>query len=593
MSNREMNAGWLAIYLTGMLLACFGTSGSADEFFEKEIRPVLVNHCYECHSAESKKLKGGLNLDSREGFLRGGDTGAAVVPGKPEDSLILKALHFRDDLEMPPDGQLDEEIIHHFEKWITNGAHGGSPERRDLTTPEKRVDEKTLWSLQPLRNSFPTLDNQGTGEFLNPIDVFLDAARKELGIPTVDQATPYQIVRRLYLDLIGISPEPADIESFLIAWNQNQDMAIQTTVERLIQDKGFGERWGRHWMDVARYADSNGKSRDVLFPHAWRYRNWIIDAINADLPYDQFIQHQIAGDILARSGSHSSQDAMDQMTVATGFLAIGSKPLSGGNLPLDLVDDQIDAVTRGFLGLTVSCARCHDHKFDPVSTEDYYSLAGIFGNTKTFYGGGVRRPKKLSEMAAQWLVLGHNPNASPDQIKKLESQIDNLNKQKKNKKNRDGAERQLMDEQLAELESKLARLKEDLVFAMAVKETGKPKDMEVRIRGEKNNRGKSTPRGFPASISFDHGITIPEESSGRRQLARWISHPDNPLTYRVAVNRIWSRLTGAGLVRTVDNFGVNGERPTHPELLDWLAGYFKDHGYSRKALISLIATSRA
>lgn len=585
MNNMQKVLSGLYTALAVLLLCNWGSmTGVADEFFEKNIRPIFVEHCYECHSGNAKKLKGNLLLDSREGFLKGGESGHAIIPGQIDRSLLLKAVNYQDGLEMPPDYKLDEDTILNIRKWIQDGAKGGDPQKNEVKNPVPSEHQKELWALSPVSKVNPPKLSQKVSNSaapLNPIDAFINDKLQKRNLAYNKQAEPLILLRRLHFDLIGLPPSPLEIKEFISSWQEDKNEAIQSLISKLLGSNDFGERWGRHWLDVSRYADSNGKSRDVLFPHAWRYRNWVIDAMNKDLPFNEFIVHQIAGDLIHLENQQESEDAL----VATGFLAIGSKPLVGGNLQLDLIDDQIDVVTRGFLGLTVSCARCHDHKFDPISIEDYYAIAGIFGSTKTFYGGGPNRPKTLSQKARQWLPLESNRNEIIKRITKLEKDIASAKKKNKKKQPEES------QKTLKLLEAELDAI--DLQLAMAVQDNPKPSNMNVRIRGEKNKKGPIVKRGFLSSVKFDHNLKIQNDVSGRMELAQWIAHPQNPLTFRVQVNRIWMHLMGRGLVDTVDNFGANGSQPSHPELLDWLTHFFIENDFSRKRLINLIVSSEA
>lgn len=354
-------------------------------FFEKKIRPVLVKHCYECHSADSDDVSAGLYVDSREGLLTGGEMGAAVVPGNVNKSLLIQAIEYR-DIEMPPDGKLPDDVIRDFRRWVRMGA----PDPRTGTMPVQAsaADDASpaadLWSLEPVGDPEPpVLDSDWPA---STVDQFVHARHVERGLTPVADAESLVLLRRLCFDLTGLPPNAEQIAAIQADASPE---AFSTLIDELLASPAYGERWGRHWLDVVRYGESAGSSRDVLMPHAWRYRNYVIDAFNSDVPYDRFIAEQIAGDLLP---AESPEDAK-RMLVATGLLAIGSKSLNGGNVPLDLIDDQIDVIGKSMLGLTISCARCHDHKFDPIPTADYYALAGIFKSTETLYGGGIRRPK--------------------------------------------------------------------------------------------------------------------------------------------------------------------------------------------------------
>ncbi|MCA9069972.1 MAG: DUF1549 domain-containing protein, partial [Planctomycetaceae bacterium] len=340
----------------------WGDSSTADvTFFENRIRPVLVKYCYECHAAESKELGGKLRLDTHEGIRRGGESGPAIVSGKPEKSLILQALRY-DNLEMPPDKPLPESIIQDFVKWIERGAV--DPRSEEAKPTKTKPDEKApLWSLVPPTKATSPVVRERTWP-RGPLDQFILARLESEGLKPTRDASPQTLVRRLYFDLIGLPPTFDQVDNFVRAYQSNPEEAIEHLVDRLLAQPQFGERWGRHWLDVARFGESNGNdglSRNPTFPHAWRYRDYVIDAFNRDLPYNQFITEQIAGDLLPSD----SATGQDRQIVATGFLALASKPAKAmnTNFDMDVVADQIDVVGRGIMGLSVGCARCHDHKY--------------------------------------------------------------------------------------------------------------------------------------------------------------------------------------------------------------------------------------
>ncbi len=368
------------------------------ELFEKKIRPALIQYCYECHAADSEDVGGELLLDSRSGLLRGGETGPSIVAGKPRDSLLLRAIEYR-DLEMPPDEKMPDEVIGDFRRWISLGA----PDPRDdvpkahTTEPDAANQTVDLWSLQPVTKAEPPAVER-TDWPRTEIDRFVLARLEAAGLGPNADADPATLLRRIHFDLVGLPPEPEDVAAFVA---DPTDDHLEEFVDRLLATTQFAERWGRHWLDVARYGESAGSSRDVLMLYAWRYRDYVIDAIATDMPLDRFITEQIAGDLLPAA---TEEDRVRQ-TVATGLLAIGSKSLNGGNLTYDVIDDQIDVISKAVLGLTVSCARCHDHKFDPIPTKDYYSLAGIFLSTDTRYGGGTKRPTSVKDKSAVYLSL--------------------------------------------------------------------------------------------------------------------------------------------------------------------------------------------
>jgi|GEM_PF-5213447 len=378
------------------------------EFFEKKIRPVLVDKCYDCHSEESGKMKGDLVLDSRDGIRVGGERGPGIVPGKPDESFVINAIRQNGRLAMPPEkkgGKLSDEVIADFEKWVAMGA----PDPRDASKvastepakPEKPVEwekERGFWAFQkPSAKAAPEVKNARWPR--SEIDRFVLAKQEEKNLKPVADADKRTLVRRVYYDLIGLPPTPEQVEAFVKDKSSN---AFEKLVDQLLASSHFGEQWGRAWLDVARYGESTGLDRNLNYPYAWKYRDYVIASFNADKPYDRFIHEQVAGDLLPSK----DQAERDQLLIATGFLAIGPKGLNETRpkySKFQVVDDQIDVTTRGFLGLTVSCARCHDHKFDPIPTRDYHALAGIFSSTDTLYGTvggrGNRRPTPLLGLA--------------------------------------------------------------------------------------------------------------------------------------------------------------------------------------------------
>ncbi len=610
------------------------------EFFEKRIRPVLVAHCYECHAAGADDVGGNLRLDSRTGWLEGGDLGPAVVPEKPGQSLLIDALEYG-SLEMPPDRKLPEHIIADFRRWVASGAPDPRTQPRPDPKPDSATAARPLWSLQPLASvTPPELENPNWIDAdwpLSPIDRFVIARLEDAGLESNPVADSVALLRRLSVDLVGLPPRPAHLERML---RDDSLESWERIVDELIDSPQFGERWARHWLDVARYAESAGSSRDVLMTTAWKYRNYVIDAYNADMSYAQFVTEQIAGDLMPAD----SPEERRRQQIATGFLAVGQKSLNGGNLPLDIADDQIDVLGKSVLGLTVSCARCHDHKFDPIPTQDYYSLAGIFLSTETRYGGGTKRPKNTSDMAKEYLPLADDQlliefakldkrisqaqqkrGKSAKQVQALKRKLPKDWQQRSAELNEKSdateetvlsaddqslleqvskfreasASMQQLDSELVELREKQSELG-SLEFAVGVRESKTASDAKVRVRGEKNQLGEIAPRGFLTCIPIDQQQVleaaqlppIDDRQSGRLQLAAWLTATDNPLTARVAVNRIWFHLTGRGLVPTIDNFGVNGTAPTHPELLDYLAQRFMQNDWSTKRLVRDIVLSR-
>jgi len=552
------------------------------KFFENRIRPALVEHCYECHSTGAEKVGAKLFLDSPAGMLEGGESGPSIVPGEAERSLIIHALRHEGDLEMPPDKALPQSVIDDFSKWIAMGAP--DPRSNDPTvvktsgSTEKSYAAGELWSFEPIQTPAPPAVTDATWP-RSTIDHFVLAALEKQKLTPTNDASPRVLIRRLYFDLTGLPPSSEAVESFIVNHRQHGQTAIVELVDELLASPHFGERWARHWLDVARYAESNGNdglSRNATFPHAWRYRDYVIDAFNRDTPYDQFLTEQIAGDLLAESVTSPAE--RDRLLIATGFLAIGSKPAKAmnTNFEMDVVADQIDAVCTGIIGLSVACARCHDHKFDPIPTRDYYALAGLFTSTETLWG----------------VAANVSLTAPPTQLHVLETASATLPAEG-------------ISERITEIESRSSKnntpLKKEFTYppgtplAMGVREREKPADCKINQKGDAKKLGNAVPRGFLTAYPTDlnTGIKVDPKQSGRLQLAQWLTSGEHPHTARVMVNRIWLHLFGQAIVGTPDDFGVYGERPTHPQLLDHLASQFSgDCRWSMKKMIRAIVLSR-
>lgn len=597
------------------------------DFFEAKIRPVLVAKCYECHSADSKEIKGGLALDTRAGIRKGGESGPSVVPGNVKDSLLVEAIR-REGLEMPPDEPLADAVVADFVRWIEMGA----PDPREGKAAVRKIDlveGRKHWSFQPVGKPTPPAVKDAAWP-AGDVDRYLLAALEAKGLKPVGDADPATLLRRVTLDLTGLQPTPAEIDAFVA---DPSPKAYAKVVDRLLASPQFGERWGRHWLDIARFGESTGKERNIPYPVAWRYRDYVVDSFNADKPYDQFITEQVAGDLLPAK----TAEERDTNLIATGFLAMGPKGVNERNAELyklDVVDEQIDVVCRAVMATTASCARCHDHKFDPIPQKDYYALAGIFRSTSVFAGAeqGSRAftQKALLPLESKTSTAvaakeddkpAKSSSLSKDERKKLEKELAavdeklaDLRKNAKNGKAKEAARKeagQLLREQerlTALLGSNAVATtpikgkkngKNDAdqnidlsVLAMGARE-GKPTDVALRIRGEESERGDVVPRGFLSVLQSSITPKIEPDHSGRLELARWLTQKDNPLTARVLANRIWFHLFGTGIVETIDNFGSLGERPSHPELLDALARYVMDHGWSVKQTIREVVLSRA
>lgn len=749
-----------------LLIASSFVAAKADDrldHFENKIRPVLLKHCLECHGNDLDDLGGGLSLLSSATTLAGGDSGSSVTPGKPDESLLVSALRYEGDIDMPPDGRLPASVIADFEQWIRDGAidpriEASTNDAPPMAKARDLRETQDHWAFKPLVTENTVLPLAGSGDV---IDAIVDHRLTEAGLQRSPRSKPTALLRRLHYDLTGLPPSMEMIQAFA---SEPTELAYQRLVDRLLASDEFGRRWGRHWLDVARYADSNGSDFNATFHHAWRYRDYVIKSFDQDKPFDRFVTEQIAGDLIA---PHQDQSQADQL-IATGFLMLGPKMLSErdkAKLQMDVVDDQIDTIGRAFMGLTLGCARCHDHKFDPIPTADYYALAGIFRSTEVLQGeiqkyvsDWIELPLPVDEATRekvasfereekQWLAqlkqaeaelssaktrrlegdssvivddatatrLGHwiqtvysrpfigpgylhddnrekgkasvefkirlplgkyrislaytsgaNRSRSTTLIIDAETQkhifkvdqtkppaeepwdaIGELSLEQERSVTititNDGSDGYVIadavrfspvnenDErsQLVDLETfqrddanqlskaveraqakvdetkqKLASLRsskpEPLPMAMAVRDSQKIEDAFVCIRGEVNLRGETVARGFldicppesnDSTSQETGGVSMPADQSGRVQLAQWICDPDHPLTARVIVNRVWMHLIGEGLVRTVDNFGVLGERPSHPELLDRLAITFLRDGWSVKKLIRTIVTS--
>jgi cytochrome c553 len=541
--------------------------------FESKIRPALVKHCYECHSEDSKKLGGKLRLDTKEQTLKGGESGPALVAGKPEDSLLIFALKWEDNLEMPPDEPLPPAVIADFEKWIAMGAT--DPRSGPPVPVAPFVETKTThWSFQPVQNPpVPPVKNVEWPR--SEVDRFLLAEIERAGLNPTGDAAPEVLIRRLSFDLTGLAPSYERVHSFVADHRGRGSAAVAALVDELLDSPHFGERWGRHWLDVARYGESNGNdglSRNATFPHAWRYRDHVIAAYNADQRFDDFVREQVAGDLMV-----AADDAgRDRQLVATGFLALGAKPAKAmnENFEMDVVDDQIAVVGSGLLGLSIACARCHDHKHDPIPARDYYALAGIFKSTETMWGMAAH--EGLTAPSTDLHVLKAAPKWSPpagfvETVVPIQSDT--------------GKPRAIPK----------SKWPDGTPLAMGVRDRPAPEDARINLKGESGKPGDRVPRGFLSACVMPGGKVVEKKSdSGRLELADWITRPDHPLTARVYVNRVWQHLFGEGLVATPDDFGIYGAKPSHPDLLDFLAARFvKELRWSTKSLIRELVLTRA
>ena len=665
-------------------------------FFEKNVRPVLINRCYECHSHEKNKVKGGLAMDSKEALLKGGDAGPGLVAGDPEKSKIVEAIRYENqDLQMPPKAPLPASERAAIEAWIKMGA----PDPRTGAVAAKH--EKTInidegrkhWAFSPLKPVTPPEVKGPDGHPLSPIDALVRAKLAEKGLPSAPAADRRTLIRRATFDLIGLPPTPEEVDAFV---NDTSPEAFSRVIERLLSSPHYGERWGRHWLDVARYADSNGMDENIAFGHAWRYRDYVVRAFNDDKPFDRFLIEQIAGDLLGEQDTKAKLDAI----TATGFLSLGARVLAEPDrqkLEMDIIDEQIDTLGKAFLGMTLGCVRCHDHKFDPITQADYYAMAAIFRSTRSladekmgaikfWYEHSLATPeqlaakaayeKKVKELkaevtaftakarkelkaelhsqAADYLFAAAQLRDEPEfsEVESLAAKLklrprylltcrqylarnpehpffatwrdsrgNDLAKMKQTYAARfaDTKDKDAQDA-LADIAgflavpdkdahafddatlAKIEAMNEDAMIMedrtpeppalMSVADGEVKKSLPIHIRGSYLTLGKEVERGFPEVMrtSFTKPV-MPAKQSGRLELARWLASSEHPLTARVFVNRLWRWHFGQGIVPSTDNFGLLGDKPSNPELLDFLARVFVENGWSIKDMHRLIMNS--
>lgn len=582
-------------------------SAADAEFFTQRVQPLLEQHCFECHGAKAD-VKGGLRLSNRDDILRGGDSGPAMDLEDPESSLLLSAINY-ETFEMPPKGKLPDEQRAVFAEWVRRGGHfaPGTEQRVDEARHEPRVTEeaKRFWSFQPVNK--PNVPDVASAWVQSPIDAFiLQRLEQEQLVPAV-RADKLTLLRRATYDLLGLPPTDEQIQTFLA---DDSPDAFARLVDRLLDSPHYGERWGRHWLDLVRYAETNSFERDGAKPHVWKYRDYVIRALNDDMPYDQFVLEQLAGDELP--------EVTPDSIIATGYYRLGpwdDEPSDPEQALYDDLDDILSTTSQVFLGLTINCARCHNHKLDPIPQADYYRMLAFFRNVRRY---GVRAHETVLDASVRTIASPEEQQRHREQMEQYQARLAAIDQQLaeieaivrptfsdvdheefKRRENRVRLIRQRVPGTLtAEQAEQYARLHDErldmerhppagLDAALCVKEWG-PEAPEtfVLIRGNPHVRGDEVEPGFPQVLSPpEPEITPRAESSGRRlALARWIVSPDNPLTARVMVNRVWQYHFGRGLVRSPNNFGANGDPPTHPELLDWLAATFVEDGWSLKKL---------
>ncbi len=592
---------------------------AAAEFFDTQVEPLLTTHCLKCHGGEGSP-KGGLYLTSRDSILEGGDSGPAVSLEAPGESLLLEAVNYA-SYEMPPSGKLADEQIAVLTRWIDQGLPWGT--KRELAQrsddehgpPQVNEASKAFWSFQPVdAPAPPTIDHPWVK---TPIDAFVLNRLQQAGLEPAPPADKTALLRRAYYDLIGLPPSPAEVEAFLA---DDSPGAFQRVVETLLESPHYGERWGRHWLDLVRYAETNSYERDGAKPYVWRYRDYVIRSFNADKPYDQFVTEQLAGDEL--------DEVTRESIIATGYYRLGlwqDEPVDPEQELYEDLDDLVRTTGEVFLGLTVGCARCHDHKLDPIPQEDYYRMLAFFRNVRRF---GVRSLESVEDASVRALASVEEVRRNQEEVERHKRQskevhraIEALDKRivaalvgvekddwKTEAMRVDIARRQIGKalsqeefDRYAELTAErdeLARSRPPgLEKALCVKEHGRTcPTTHVLVRGNAHAPGAEVEPGFLSVLSPpEPAIALPAEdvaSTGRRRaLARWITSADNPLTARVMVNRIWHYHFGRGIVRSTSDFGFQGIRPTHPELLDWLASEFVAGGWRLKRLHKLIMLS--
>ncbi|MBX6313139.1 MAG: PSD1 domain-containing protein [Isosphaeraceae bacterium] len=611
--NRMILALPLTMVLaTGGAVAQAGSPDAASEsFFELKVRPVLAGTCVKCHGA--KKKSGGLRLDSRAAMLTGGDSGPAIVPGDPQGSLLIQAIRHTDEaLKMPPTKPLPRATQDDLAAWVAAGAPWPQ------ATQAQPIEGQAHWAFEPLRTITPPEDP--TGWAVQPIDQLIAAGHRAKGLHPVARADRRTLIRRAYFDLIGLPPEPDRVEAFLA--DERPD-AFARLIDELLASPQYGERWGRYWLDLARYADTAGDNSDYPIREAYLYRDYVIDAFNADIPYDQFLHEQLAGDILAADGP---REDYARRVIATGFIAqakrFGTRKLEDLHL---IIEDTLNTTGQVVLGLSLRCARCHDHKYDPITSRDYYALYGFFAGTKYPFAG-AEEDHRPSEFA---------PLVPPERVKDFEAKYtETLDRLKANlaaaetsgeatQKVRDlgmkaavaeflaaavgpsdraaaaqaleaakvelAKATRMRDGRLRQLRGEIKRLEAAGPMALAPSayavRDGDPTDVRLQKGGDPRQLGDVVPRGVPKVLEPDGTIDLPATGSGRLALARWLTEGrPRHLVARVMVNRIWQHHFGKPIVPTPSDFGLRGTPPTHPELLEWLAADFIASGWSIKAM---------
>jgi len=590
------------------------------KFYIDKVQPILLNSCYACHGPGSG-VKGNLFLGNRKDILSGGDSGAAAIPGKAEESLIIQAMNY-DGYEMPPKGKLPQDQIDTIAKWINDGLP--IPPDQEQARPEQHaspykteVNEETkgFWHHQQV--TAPKIPNVKNKKWItNPIDNFILSQLETAGISPVSPADKAHLVRRAYYDLTGLPPTLLQVEAFV---NDKNPKAYERLLDTLLDSPQYGEKWGRHWLDLVRYAETNSYERDGTKPFAWRFRDYVIKSFNEDKPYDQFIKEQLAGDEFA-------QLTEDSIT-ATGYYRLGiwdDEPVSQKQALYDDLDDIIATTSQVFLGLTMNCARCHDHKLDPIPQKDYYRFLAFFSGFRRY---GVRGHDTVESASIGPIAVNADTATQAEMRRQMDLELRGLDGRINNVNNRlqglmtppekedfkaievrvDIAKKYIgkgLSQQLVkEYEEAVNRRKvildtrpDEIAKTLVIKEVGaQARETFVLIRGNANAESEKVEPGFPSVLSPPEPEIAPSphgNSSGRRTaLANWIASPENPLTARVMANRLWQHHFGVGIVETSNNFGAGGLDPTHPELLDYLATELVDGGWKLKRMHKLLMLS--
>jgi hypothetical protein len=584
-SARRLARLSLAVWLYGVfsiVVAGAETPGPDIEFYERKIRPLLTERCYECHSRGSKRLEGGLALDTRAGISAGGENGPIINSNKPDESLILAVVNYDGDIQMPPAGKLSSQEIGLLTEWVGRGAPLAEDGSSNVARQGLNFEAgRKFWSFQPLRKTPPPATSHASQPG-NPIDAFLLAALENRGIRPSPRSDGRTLIRRATFDLLGLPPSPEEVDLFV---NDPAPDAYDRLLDRLLASPHYGERWGRYWLDLTRYADGNKTSLEVR-GQAWLYRDWVVRALNDDMPYDDFVRRQLAVDQMP--GSQPADLA------ALGFLGLSPEYFKELKLAPPIIkaivadewEERIDALGRTFLGLSLACARCHDHKFDPIGADDYYALAGVLASSRLTERFVIPESEAAIVREAQQIVKSLN-----EQIKEIKSA--------KAPMPGDKARVAALEEQLKDVEGDTPRY--DSAMAHAIDDAalqvladgpahtrldykpGETIDLQVHIRGNPMKLGHTVPRRFLTVLSPGEPQPF-RQGSGRLELAQALVGQAAPLSARVIVNRVWAHHFGRGLVETVSDFGTQGERPSHPELLDDLTCRFVEHGWSLKWL---------